>query len=243
MPKRRSEQRRRQRSLALALVVAAVGLLAIAEGFRYADAYHNVSDGKDRLLSAARFMEERGPDIQASELDAAERSYRQARSDLDAASSTIGSDPLALLGRQLPWLGGQIGAAEDLLDIGKEGADIGLAAVEAMRSYQAVRDRQAGPLSERVSLFLDAVQPHAERMEQGLAAVEARRSAMDADGLVSPIDSALADLDYHITELRERLDNYDRGSRLAPALSRSAMPSTKRYVISYSERSRVANAW
>ena len=226
MPKQRSVQRRRQRSLALGLVVAAVGLLAIAEGFRYADAYHNVSDGKDRLVSAAVSMEERGLDIQASELDAAERSYRQARSDLDAASSTIGSDPLALIGRRLPWLGGQIGAAKDLLDIGKEGADIGLAAVEAMRLYQAVRDSQAGPLSEGVSLFLDAIQPHAERMEQGLAVVEARRSAMGDDGLASPIDSALADLDYHVAELRERLDNYQRGSRLAPALLGQDGPRT-----------------
>jgi hypothetical protein len=226
MPKQRSAQRRRQRSLALGLVVAAIALLTIAEGFRYTDAFHNVSDGKDHLLSAARIMEERGLDIQASELDAVERSYRQARSDLDAASGTADSDPLALLGRRLPWLGSQIGATQDLLDIGKEGADIGLAAVEAMRSYQAVRDRQAGPLSERVSLLLDAVQPHAERMEQGLAAVEARRNAIDADGLVSPLDSALADLDYHIAELRQRLDNYDRGSRLAPALLGQEGPRT-----------------
>src|SRR4030042_2153920 len=105
MPKQRSAQRRRQRSLALGLVVAAVALLAIAEGFRYADAFHNVSDGRERLLSAARLMEERGLDIQASELDIAERSYRQARRDLDAASGTVGSDPLPPLGRGLPWLG------------------------------------------------------------------------------------------------------------------------------------------
>ena len=226
MLKQQSMQRRRQRSLALGLVMAALGLLGAVEGFRYADAYDNVSDGKDRLLSAARLMEERGLDIQGSELDAAERSYRQARSDLDAAAGTIESDPLSFLGRRLPWLGGQIGAAEDLLDIGKEGADIGLAAVEAMRSYQTVRDSQSGPLSERVALLLDAVQPHAERMEQGLAAVEARRRAMSEVGLASPIDSALADLDYHIEKLRERLDNYDRGSRLTPALLGQDGPRT-----------------
>ena len=226
MLKQRIVHRRRQRSLAIGLVVAAVGLLAIAEGFRYADAYHNVSDGKDRLLSAARLMEDRGLDIQGSELDAAEQSYRQAHSDLDAASGTIGSDPLTFLGRRLPWLGAQIGAAEDLLDIGKEGTDIGLATVEAMRSYQAVRDTQAGPLSERVTLLLETVQPHAERVEQGLVAVEARRRAMSDDGLVSPIDSALADLDYHIQELRDRLDNYRRASRLAPALLGQDGPRT-----------------
>ena len=206
--------------------MAAVALLAIAEGFRYSAAYDNVSDGKDRLLSAANLMENRGLDIQSDELDAAERSYRQARSDLDAASGTIGSDPLALIGRRLPWLGGQIGAADDLLDIGKEGADIGVAAVDAMRSYQAVRHSQAGPLSERVALLLDAVRPDAERMEQSLAAVEARRRAMSDGGLVGPIDSALADLDHHIEELRQRLDNYDRGSRLAPALLGEDGPHT-----------------
>jgi hypothetical protein len=226
MLRKRWVQRRRQRSLALALLAAAVGLLAIAEAFRYADAYHNVSDGKERLLTAARLMEERGLGIQGSDLDAAERSYRQARNDLDAASGTIGSDPLAFLGRRLPWLGSQIGAAEDLLDIGKEGAEIGLAAVEAMRSYQAARDSQAGPLSERVAVLLETVKPYAERMGQGLAAVEARRSALTADGLLRPIDSALADLDYHIAELRERLDNYNRGSRLAPALLGQDGPRT-----------------
>ena len=226
MLKQRSVQRRRLRALALGLVAAAVGLLAIAEGFRHVDAYHNASDGKARLLSTAKLMEERGLDIQGSELDAAERSYRQARRDLDAASGTFDVDPLALLGRRLPWLGGQIRAAEDLLDIGKGGTDIGLAAVEAMRSYEAVRDSQAGPLSERAAVLLDAVHPHAERMEQGLAAVEARRRAMSDDGLVGPIDSALADLDYHLQELRERLDNYLRGSRLAPALLGQDGPRT-----------------
>jgi len=95
-----------------------------------------------------------------------------------------------------------------------------------MRSYQAVRDSQAGPLSERAALLLETVRPHAERMEQGLAAVEARRRAMSADGLASPIDSALADLDYHIQELRQRLDNYQRGSRLAPALLGQDGPRT-----------------
>jgi len=145
-------------------------------------------------------------------------SFQRAQDKLESAANTLDSDPLLFVARHLPWLGDQVEASRDLVEIGAGGSDIGMEAVRAMRSYHNVRDSQGGALSEKVTLVLDAVEPHVGIIEEELAAVDRRRQSMPEDGLLGPLDSALGDLDYHIEELHARLEDYRRGARLAPDL-------------------------
>jgi len=208
----------RRRPLVVGVAVAVVVVLVTLGAVRYARLYDDLADGKDLLVAAATQMEDGGLNIESNELDDVEVSFQQAQDKLESAADTLDSDPLLFVARHLPWLGNQVEASRDLVEIGVGGSDIGLEAVRAMRSYHNVRDSQGGALSERVTLVLDAVEPHVGVIEEELAAVDRRRQAMPEDGLLGPLDSALGDLDYHIEELHARLDDYRRGARLAPEL-------------------------
>jgi hypothetical protein len=208
----------RRRPLVVGLVVAVIVVLLALGAVRYVRLYDDLSDGKDLLLGAAALMEDKGLNIESDELDDVEVSFQRAQNKLESAADTLDSDPLVFVARHLPWLGNQVEASRDLVEIGADGSDIGLEAARAMRSYQDVRDSQGGALSEKVTLVLDAVEPHVGIIEEELTAVDRRRQSVPEDGLLGPLDSALSDLDYHIEELRARLEDYRRGARLAPDL-------------------------
>jgi len=215
MPKKRLSLRR---PLAVRLAVAVIVVLVALGAVRYMRLYDDLTDGKGLLLAAAALMEDGGLNIESGELDDVEVSFQRAQGKLESAANTFDSDPLLSVARYLPWLGSQVEASRDLVAIGADGSDIGLEAVRAMRSYHNVRDSQDGALSEKVTVVLDAVEPHVDVIEEELAALERRRQSMPEDGLLDPLDSALGDLDYHIEELQARLKDYRRGARLAPDL-------------------------
>jgi hypothetical protein len=215
MPKKRLSLRR---PLAVGLAVAVIVVLVTLGAVRYMRLYDDLTDGKGLLLAAAALMEDGGLNIESGELDDVEVSFQRAQGKLESAANTFDSDPLLSVARHLPWLGSQVEASRDLVAIGADGSDIGLEAVRAMRSYHNVRDSQGGALSEKVTIVLDAVEPHVDVIEEELAALERRRQSMPEDGLLGPLDSALGDLDYHIEELQARLKDYRRGARLAPDL-------------------------
>ncbi len=216
----------RRRWLIVGVAVAVVVVLVTLGAVRYVRLYDDLTGGKNLLLGAAALMEDGGLNIESNELDDVEVSFQRAQNKLESAADTLDSDPLLLAARHLPWLGSQVEASRDLVEIGADGSDIGLEAVRAMRSYHNVRDNQSGALSEKVTLVLDAVEPHVGVIEQELAAVDRRRQAMPDDDLLGPLDSALGDLDYHIEELRVRLEDYRRGARLAPELLGHNGPQT-----------------
>jgi hypothetical protein len=208
----------RRRPLVVGVAVVIIVVLVTLGTVRYTRLYDDLTDGKALLIAAAALMEDRGLNIESNELDDVEVSFQRAQNKLESAANTLDSDPLLFVARHLPWLGDQVEASRDLVEIGADGSDIGLEAVRAMRSYHNVRDSQGGALSEKVTLVLDAVGPHVQVIEEELAAVDRRRQSMPEDGLLDPLDSALGDLDYHIEELRARLEDYRRGARLAPEL-------------------------
>jgi hypothetical protein len=216
MLKRWSSLRRRPLVVGVALVIIMV--VVSLGAVRYARLYSDLTDGKNLLVAAAAVMENRGLDIEDNELNDVEGSFRQAQGKLDSAANTLNSDPLLFVARHLPWLGDQVEASRQLVEIGADTSDMGLEAVRAMRSYHDVRDSQGGALSEKVTLVLDAVEPHVAVIEEELAGVEERRQSIPEDGLLGPLGSALGDLDYHIEELQARLEDYRRGARLAPNL-------------------------
>ena len=208
----------RQRPLVAGVAVTIVVVLVALGAVHYTRLYDDLTNGKALLITAAALMEDRGLEIESDELDDVEVSFRRAQDKLDSAGDTLNSDPLLFVARHLPWLGNQVEASRDLVEIGADGSNMGLEAVRAMRSYHDVRDSQGGALSEKLTLVLDAVEPHVGVIEEELATVDRRRQSMPEDGLLGPLDSALGDLDYHIEELRARLEDYRRGARLAPGL-------------------------
>lgn len=218
MTRKRRPRRRLCRPLIVGLAVLAMALLVALAAVRYGRLYSDLSDGKALLIAAAEQMEERGLNIDQGELNQAEASFGRARHKLERAANTLEGDPLLSLAARLPGLGSQVQAAQDLVEMASDGSDIGLAAVEAMRSYQEVRDSQGGALSEKVTPVLDAVEPQVAVIEEKLGNIERRRQSLPDAGLLGPLDSALASLDHHLEELRQRLRDYRHAARLAPTL-------------------------
>jgi hypothetical protein len=89
-------------------------------------------------------------------------------------------------------------------------------AAAAMRTYQAMRDAQGGSLSERVVPVLEAVEPNVATIEEKFAAVQESRRHIAEDGLLTPLSSAVSQLDDHIEEMEARLADYRRAAAMAP---------------------------
>lgn len=210
------------------LALLALSLLALAglEGLRYARAFLDLRDARAQVLKAADLLEERGLDLTPDELQEAEGWLERAREKLDSASGVLSSDPLLAAASRLPWLGRQVDTARALADIGARSSRIGLEAVEAIRTFQRVRDTQQGALSEKVLPILEAVEPSVTAMEEELAAVRRQRAEIGEGGLLGPLRSALSHLDRRLQSLESRLADYRQAERMAPLALGYERPQT-----------------
>lgn len=205
----------RRRTIAVfgLMVVLVIAGLAVV---RYLRIYDDLSDGRELLVGAADLMEEKGLHIETYELNEAEGRFELARVKMGRASDGLDSDPLVWTVGHLPWIGGQVDAAQSLAHMGVDGSEIGLEAVEAMRRFQTIRDAEGGALSEKVVPILDTVEPNVAVIEGELAEIRASRDDIGARSLLGPLDSARRTLDEHLAELESRLADYRRAARLAP---------------------------
>ncbi|MFQ5471759.1 MAG: DUF4012 domain-containing protein, partial [Dehalococcoidia bacterium] len=213
--------------LVLALLAVAMLSLIGLEGFRYARTLQDLQAGRDILTETADLLEERGLDATESDLKLADAGFGRAGKRLDRATGILQSDPVLFVAKRLPWLGDQINTAHALADIGSDSAAIGKESVEALRSYQRIRDSQGeGELSERVVSVLDALDPHLTSIEDQLAAVQQKRSHIADGGLMSALDSAVSSLDQRMEDLEERLANQRRAQEMAPMVLGYEGPQT-----------------
>ncbi|MGB6837545.1 MAG: DUF4012 domain-containing protein [Dehalococcoidia bacterium] len=213
------------RTIAAVTLIAVLVLAGLAV-VRYLRIYGDLSDGRALLVRAAELMEEEDLDIETYQLDEAERKLEAARGKLRRGSDRLDSDPLVWTVGHLPWIGGQVHAAQDLACISVHGTEVGLQAVEAVRRFGTIRDAGVGTLSEKVTPILDAVEPNVAAIEQELAEIQARRNGMGARSLVAPLDSARQTLDHHLAELESRVTDYRRFASVAPKALGYEAPQT-----------------
>ena len=77
------------------------------------------------------------------ELATAKGQLETAEQDFRSCQIALRHDPLVRLAEHVPWLGRQTSAAEDVLAMGRDASDIGLAGVAVAEEYSAVRGRAA----------------------------------------------------------------------------------------------------
>jgi hypothetical protein len=205
-----------------------VALLVIVavEAFRYVRICNDLVQGRHLLVGAADLMEQGGLDMARGDLSEAVERFESARGKLASASDALGSDPFVLAASYLPWIGDQVDAAKDLAAIGVDASDIGVEATATMRTYQGMRDAQGGTLSERVVPVLEAVAPNVAVIEEKLATVQETREHIADGRLLSPLSSAIRQLDDRIEELQIRLTDYRRATRMAPKVLGYDRPQT-----------------
>lgn len=196
------------------------------EGFRFVRTVRDLREGKDILLETADLLEERSLDVTAGELDQANADFDRASERIDRASGVLRSDPILSVAARLPWLGGQVGAARDLADIGSHSTAIGTESVEAFRAFQRIRDTEGGELSEKVVSVLDVLDPHLTVIEHHLAIVQEQRARIGDRDLVSPLESAVSSLDQRLEDLEDRLVNQRRAQEMAPRVLGYQGPQT-----------------
>ncbi len=194
---------------AVALLLGALSWLGVS---RAKDFQAAAMQGKDEASVAVASLEAKNATAAAEQFDKAAASFRTAR-DL------LGPDWAVAAMRALPWLGSQVGAADDLATIGLEGSVAGREVAAMLRDAPPATDGSAG-----LGSMLTAARPHLDAALVALTNVADRSTALTDQGLVAPLADA-------VRQARQVL------SPMAPVLHRShALLDLERYFLSAPRR-------
>jgi hypothetical protein len=194
----------------------AAGLLLALLGSRYYGVYRDLSDGKDLLQQAEASLRDQGLQVTGAELNETEGQLTEAGQRLTEAWQRLETDPLAKFAGTLPIVGRQVSAAEDLLLIGIDASEAGLLGIDATREYMDVRDKGEDSLTEKATAILDRVRPPMSSLSERFALMQERRDAIDSQGLLPPLASALRELDDDLPQIEELLQRYEEASAFLP---------------------------
>lgn len=211
--------RLRKPRLGLKLVLGAVLTLAVVAAlgwWHYRPLYQDAANAREQLLQAQDTLQQQRLDATEDELATTKRHLEAAESEFTSCQSALRHDPLVRLAEHVPWLGRQASTAEDVLAMGRDASDIGLAGVAVAEEYRAVREMPAGDTSEKTMTLLDRVRPHMQQVSAGLDALLAVRQSIDGGGLVSPLGHAVSQVDEHSGEIANLVKTYDQASAFLP---------------------------
>jgi hypothetical protein len=184
--------------------------------WHYRPLYQQAAEAKELLLEAQDTLQQKRLDATDEELAAAKGQLETAEHNFQSCRQALRRDPLVRLAQHVPWLGRQTSAAEDVLVMGRDASDIGLAGVAVAEEYSAVRQESNGNTSEKTMSLLDRVRPHMEQVSYDLDALLARRRQIDGGGLVAPLQRALDQVDEHTGEVADLVKNYDQAAVFFP---------------------------
>lgn len=195
------------------LTAAVVGTLGT---LHYRTLYQRVANAKELLLTAQESLQERRLDATASELAEAKAQLTEAEEGFSASSDALQGDPLVWVLLRVPGVGRQVSAAQDVLVIGTEASEIGLAGVDVAEEYSAVRSESDSSITEKAIVLLDNVRPHMAELSSRLDTMLAKRERVGDDSLLPPLRDALAKVDEHSKELQELVATYDQAAAFFP---------------------------
>jgi hypothetical protein len=200
-------------SLLAVLTAVVVGTLGT---LHYRALYQRVANAKELLLTAQESLQERRLDATASELAKARAQLREAEEGFGASRDALQGDPLVWVLRRVPGLGRQVSVAQDVLVMGTEASEIGLAGVDVADEYSAVRSESESGITEKAMVLLDKVRPHMAELGSRLDTVLAKRERIGDGALLPPLRDALAEVDEHSKELEELVNTYDQAAAFFP---------------------------
>ncbi|MGA2286182.1 MAG: DUF4012 domain-containing protein [Dehalococcoidia bacterium] len=205
--------------LGLALALGAVLTLAAVAAlgwWHYRPLYQEAANAREQLLQAQDTLQQQRLDATEDELVATRSQLEAAEQEFRSCQSALRHDPLVRLAEHLPWLGPQASTAEDVLAMGRDASDIGLAGVAVAEDYRAVRETSAGNTSEKTMTLLDTVRPNMQKVSAGLDALLAVRQSIGGGGLVSPLQHVVSQVDEHSGEIADLVKTYDQAAAFFP---------------------------
>ena len=203
--------------LGLALLAFLTVAAPVAFGWwHYRPLYQKAADAKEQLLAAQDTLQHKRLDATSEELAAAKGQLETAQQNFRSCRSTLRRDPLVRLAHHVPWLGRQAAAAEEVLLMGKDASDIGLAGVAVAEEYNNVREQDSGSTSDKTMALLDRAEPHMEKVRAELDALLVERGRIDDDGLVSPLHRAVVEVDEHTDEIADMVNTYEQAAIFFP---------------------------
>lgn len=217
---------RRWRPLLLIVTLLVITIAGAASSLRYLQFYRHMMAGKDSLLAAQSALQTEGLNAQSSTLSTITPQIESASHSFQAADSIAANDPLLQIARRLPWLGSQAAAAQDLAAIGIEAAAIAASGAEVLHRVIAARNSEGGQLGEKALALLDEIRPHVHTMQQRLATVQQKRQRIEADGLLPPLATAVAELDERMRQVEASLATYSDVETLIPSFLGYDRPMT-----------------
>jgi hypothetical protein len=202
--------------LKAALVLLAVASVAALVWVHYRPLYQRANDARSLLLSAQDTLQQKQLDATPAELAEARSQLETAQQYFQSSRSALRRDPLVRLVHYVPWLGKQVSAAEDVLMMGRDASEIGLAGVAVAGEYSYVRNYESGNTSEKTMTLLDRVGPEMGRVSDALETLLADRNRIAASGLLPPLKSALAEVDEHSAEISDLVETYNQAAAFFP---------------------------
>ena len=188
------------------LVLGAVLTLAVVAAlgwWHYRPLYQDAANAREQLLQAQDTLQQQRLDATKNELATTKRQLEAAESRVTSCQSALRHDPLVRLAERVPWLGRQASTAEDVLAMGRDASDIGLAGVAVAEEYRAVREMPAeNEGTKPLMTLLDRVAAGASnRSAPGSTPCSPSVKSIDGGGLVSPLGHAVSQVDEHSGEI------------------------------------------
>ena len=192
--------------------VVIVGLLAFGLfGLQRARDFESLAQaGKADAKAALRSLED-------DQLPSALANFQKARDEFGRARNLLGPDWL----RGVPWIGRQLGAANDLSTIGLEGSTAGAAAADLLIHAESLTG------GDRLSQLLKLARPQLDAALSSLVVVAQRVEGLSTDGLVPQLASALTE----VRELTEPMELILHRSQAMLDLERYLFSKQHRFLV------------
>ena len=209
--------RARRRWLLVCLLGTAIsaGACATLGAARYYPAYRSALAARDDLRSAQTLLRERRLDTNERDLAQAEARLDQAERGLRSARGRF-DDPLMRAGSHLPLVGDSIDAPVGLTDLGLDGVALGRDVLVAARTYQGLRDNDAGALAQRMDDVFAQLDSPMSAIQSRIDRIRERRDALRRATLPPTVERAVTDLDHDLEELDNLATTYETLSEFTP---------------------------
>ena len=199
----------------MAVLLAAFGAYAAVTAIQIVSTYNEMVEARGLLLTAGATLQQEGLDASPTALSEAEAQTLSAGSKFHSAQDFLDGQPLLRAIGWVPWVGSQVSAARELAGIGYESSEIGLAGVTALRTVIAINADEEGAPSEKLGLYLEAIEPQMAAVEQKLAAIRKRRDRIDTQWILPPLSGFLEQLDARLDRAEVSIDRYRNGRAVA----------------------------
>lgn len=205
----------RRRWIASIALVLSVGAIAAVIAIRYYPAYRSALEARNDLRAAQTLLRNERLDADAADLALAESQLIDAEAGFLRAHHAF-DDAILEAGYWVPVLGDSLEATATLTQVGLDGTQIGLDAIDMTRTFQQRRADNSQPLTEQTLDLLEELDEPMSSIKDRLGEIRSQQAAVADMYLPPSLDAAAEDLDDEIAELDDLVRTYEDLSDFLP---------------------------